>query len=64
MLISMIFSYVAGVIFIYSRVEPSVYIIFRVCCREMTSLISGNHKPSRSGRYFLQVAGCRLQVEI
>ena len=48
MLISMIFSYVAGVIFIYSRVEPSVYIIFRVCCREMTSLISGNRKPSRS----------------
>ena len=48
MLISMIFSYVAGVIFIYSGVEPSVYIIFRVCCREMTSLISGNHKPSCS----------------
>ena len=60
MLISMIFLYVAGVIFIYSRVEPSVYIIFRVCCSEMTSLISGNH----NGRYFLQVAGCRLQVEI
>ena len=48
MLISMIFSYVAGVIFIYTGVEPSVYIIFRVCCREMTSLISGNHKPSRN----------------
>ena len=48
MLISMIISYVAGVIFIYGRVEPSFYIIFRVCCREMTSLISGNHKPSRN----------------
>ena len=46
MLISMIISYVAGLIFIYSRVEPSVYIIFHVCCHEMTSLISGNHKPS------------------
>ena len=45
MLISVIISYVAGVIFIYSRVEPSVYIIFRVCCCEMTSLINGNHKP-------------------
>ena len=48
MLISMIVLYVAGVIFIFSRVEPSVYIIFRVCCREMTSLISGNHKLSRN----------------
>ena len=36
MLISMIISYVAGVIFIGSRVELSVYVIFRVCCREMT----------------------------
>ena len=48
MLISMIILYVAGVIFIYGRVEPSVYIIFRVCCRKMTSLISTNHKPSRN----------------
>ena len=48
MLIFMIISCVTGVIFIYSRVEPSVYIIFRVCCREMTSLISGNHKLSRN----------------
>ena len=48
MLISMIISYVAGVIFIYGRVEPSVYIIFCVCCREMTSLISRNHKPSHN----------------
>ena len=47
MLISMIFLYAAGVIFIYSRVQPSV-IIFCVCCRELTSLISGNHKPSRN----------------
>ena len=47
-LISMMISYVAGVIFIGSRVELSVYVIFRVCCREMTSLISGNHKPSRN----------------
>ena len=56
MLISMIFSYVAGVIFIYSRVEPSVYIIFRVCCREMTSLISAAGIFCR-----LQVAGCGLK---
>ena len=48
MLISMTFLYAAGVIFIYSRVEPSVYITFRVCCRELTSLICGNHKPSRN----------------
>ena len=36
MLISKIFLYDAGVIFIYSRVEPSVHvcIIFRACCRE------------------------------
>ena len=46
-LISMMISY-AGVIFIGSRVELSVCVIFRVCCREMTSLISGNHKPSRN----------------
>ena len=52
MLISMIISYVAGVIFIGSGVELSVYVIFRVCCREMTSLISGNHKPSRNLFFF------------
>ena len=46
MLISMTFLYVVGVIFIYSIVEPSVYIIIRVCCLELTSLISGNHKLS------------------
>ena len=48
MLISMIISYVAGVIFIGSRVELSVYVIFLVCCRKMTSLISGNQRPSRN----------------
>ena len=47
MLISKIFLYDAGVIFIFSRVEPSVYSIFCACCCELTSLISGNHKPSR-----------------
>ena len=48
MLISMTFLYVAGVIFIFGRVEPCVYIIFRLFCRELTSFISGNHKPSRN----------------
>ena len=52
MLISMIFLYVAGVIFIYSRVELSVYIIFRVCCRELTSPISWNHKLSGNMFFF------------
>ena len=60
MLISMIISYVAGVIFIYSRVEPSVYIIFRACCCEMTSLISGNHKPSRN--MFFPTPGCQMSL--
>ena len=48
MVISTIISYVAGVIFIGSRVELSVHVIFRVGCREMALLISGNHKPSRN----------------
>ena len=39
--ISKIFLYDAGVIFIFSRVEPSVCIIFCACCHEL------NHKPSR-----------------
>ena len=47
MLISKIFLHDADVIFIFRRIEPSVYIIFCACCRELTSLISGNHKPSR-----------------
>ena len=60
MVISKIFLYVAGVIFIYSRVEPSVYIIFRVCCRELTSLISGNQKPSRN--MFFSTAVYRMSL--
>ena len=36
--ISKLFLYVAGVIFIFSRVELSGYIIFQVCCRELTLL--------------------------
>ena len=46
MLISKIFLYDAGVIFIFSRVEPSVSIIFCGCCREL------NHKPSRKMFFF------------
>ena len=63
MLISMIFSYVAGVIiFIYSRVELSVYIIFHVCCHEMTSLFSRNHKPSRNMFFQHLFIKCRLDL--
>ena len=63
MLISMIFLYVAGIIFINSRVEPSVYIIFHVCCRELTSPIGGNHKPSRNMFFFQHLfVKCRLDL--
>ena len=51
MLISKIFLYVPGVIFIYSRVEPSVYIIFRPCCRELTRF-SGNHISRHAPCFF------------
>ena len=62
MLISMIISYVPGVIFIGSRVELSVYVIFRVCCREMTSLISGNHKLSRNMFFRRLFIKCHLDL--
>ena len=58
MLISKIFLYDAGVIFIFSRVEPSVSIIFCACCHELTSLYSGNLKPSRK-MFFSTSDKCR-----
>ena len=62
MLISMIISFVAGIIFIYGTVEQSVYIISRVCCREMTLLISGNHKPSATCFFQHLFIKCRLDL--
>ena len=58
MLISKIFLYDAGVIFIFSRVEPSVCIIFCACCHEL------NNKPSRKMFFQRQtnVAQCRAYI--
>ena len=65
MLISMIFLYVAGVIFICSRVELSVYIIFHVCCCELASPISWNHKPSRNMFFFQHLfVKCHLDLSL
>ena len=52
MLISKIFLHDAGVIFIFSRLEPSVCIIFCACCREL------NHKPSHK-MFFSTSDKCR-----
>ena len=48
MLISKIFLYDAGIIFIFSREEPSVCIIFCACCRELNQILS------RHARCFFQ----------
>jgi len=49
-LFSMMFLYVAGVIFIYHAVvqfvNGTVYIMFHVCNHELTLLISANHKAT------------------
>ena len=61
MLISKIFLHDAGVIFIFCRVESSVCIIFCACCPELTSLISGNHKPSRK-MFFFQTSVYKMSL--
>ena len=62
MLISTIFLYVAGVIFILYYVWTVLFIniIFRVWSLEVTSLISGNHKSSRN--MFFKTAVCQISL--